>query len=412
MAPQYNLTRSNIVMETCMSPYNGHLNNPASLILCDTTMREGEQCPGVVFTLEEKKELVRRLDAVGIDQIQFYPGKTTLSKNIAREMAAMHVRAKIVINSLGFEDSWKENADYSLECGTGVFHTSFYATPYVNPDWDEDTPKKTAERIHELIAYVKTQTEVPIEVAFIDATRADEAVLSILIKTALDAGADRIHLPDTIGAASPEAMRYLVSRAVHMAAPYGSIAGVHCHNDFGVALANTFASLEAGARLADVAVNGIGDRAGNTALAEFVVGLRALYGVDTHIDMKAMTDLSHFVSRITGRPIPVNQPLVGDHVFADQDDFHIMSQQKAPLAFKGIHPEDIGGHSRIMFGKLTGPATIQLMAERYHRPIDPIYYSAIREALYKKAESVEKGVCLNDDCFWQIVDSVISGNQV
>ena len=120
-------------MQKLMSPYNGGMKNPGRIIFSDTTMREGEQCPGVVFTLDEKKELMRRLSACGISQIQFYPGKTAQSKQDVKTLSSLDVNADVMVMALGFEDCWKENIDFSLECNTGINHCSFYSSRYVEP---------------------------------------------------------------------------------------------------------------------------------------------------------------------------------------------------------------------------------------------------------------------------------------
>lgn len=391
-------------MQKLMSPYNGGMNNPGRIIFSDTTMREGEQCPGVVFTLDEKKELMRRLSACGISQIQFYPGKTAQSKQDVKTLSSLDVNADVMVMALGFEDCWKENIDFSLECNTGINHCSFYSSRYVEPNWCEDTPKITLDRMQEAIEYIKSQSNRPIEITLIDATRAEEKHLIDLVNRAADAGANRISICDTVGAANPEGMYRIVKTCADALSSYPDIIlGAHCHNDFGVALANTLMSIKAGAKMVDVAVNGMGDRAGNAALAEVAVALEAFYDIDTGIDLKQMRGLSQFVAKVSGRPLPVNMPLVGDHVFIDQDDYHIESQLINPLAFKGIRAEEVGGQYGVMFGKLTGPAAIGYMAKKYNRPINGSDIPAIRSAIYEEAAKSKKGVCLGEDAFWRIV---------
>lgn len=396
-------------MKTNMSPYNGTFDvKKENFIFCDVTMREGEQSPGVVFSLDEKKEMLYRLSDIGIDQIQFYPGRTKESQNVVKKLIHTPISANIQLTALGFEDCWKDNIKRSIDYGTQVLHSSFYTTPYICDVWNADTPKVIQDRIAEVVIYAKSQSNVPMEISFIDATRAEESYLLELTETAFSAGADRVRLADTIGVASPEAMSHLVSKCAEVSKKYNGIIGVHCHNDFGMALANTIASIKAGARLIDVAVNGMGDRAGNTSLAELVVGLKAFYDVDTKINMKALGDLSRYVAKVSGRPIADNAPLIGNHVFVDCDDTHIQAHKLSPLSFRGIMPEDIGMEYRILYGKLTGPNAIRMTAEKYGKKIDEKYFPYIRDALYKMAEEAPKGKVLTEEDFWRVTEKIMN----
>lgn len=397
-------------MEKRMSPYNPCLEETVQdIVFCDVTMREGEQAPGVVFSLEEKIRLAHLLDEVGVSQIQLYPGKTKSGRQVVKKIAEQKLNAKIVINSVCFEDTWRDNINYSLECGTDIVHISFCITPYSCPGWKEGMPQRIQERIAEAVTYAKSQCNHPIEVAYVDATRAEKNVLFTLVQTALEAQADRIHLADTAGVASPEAIEEIVRRVVRMA-DGNAVVGVHCHNDFGLALANCIAAIRAGARLTDVAVNGLGDRAGNVVLAEAAITLEAMYGVKTKIKLDQMKELSRYVSKISARPIPVNQPFVGDHVFVNQDDFHVSQQGEMPFAYRGIRAKDVGGEEKIMFGKVTGPYTIAMMAKRYGRDIPENLYGEICSKLYDLANT-HKGLCIDENGFWNIVHAIERAHQ-
>lgn len=387
-----------------MSPYNRQFPE-RKMILCDTTMREGEQSAGVCFSLQEKMKLARMLDEAGVTQIQFYPGTTEEAHGVVRQIAQMGLEADIVINSVCFGDNWKDNINFSLDCGTDVLHLSYYSTPEVAHHWNEETPEEILSLIDESVRYARSQTDIPIETAFIDATRAEENYLFRQIGTALVAGSDRIHLPDTVGVAAPSAIRYLTEKAVAMAKPYGKIVGIHAHNDFGLALADALAGYEAGASMIDVSVNGIGDRAGNVALAEAVVALEAIYRQPTGVKLERLMELSRYVSQIACRPIPVDKPLVGAQVFSNQDDFHVMAQAKNEFGYRGIRAADIGAEERVFFGKVTGPHVVALMAEKAGRPIAEKNVARICAALFRKADE-EKGRALDESDFWKTVDEV------
>ena len=136
--------------------------------------------------------------------------------------------------------------------------------------------------------------------------------------------------------------------------------GLHCHNDFGLALANVFAGVRAGANLVDVTVNGLGDRSGNPSFAEVAIGLEVLYNVKTGIDLSGIYRLSKEVEEISRIPIPTNRPFVGKYAFTDEHESHINALQKDPFACQGIRPESIGNKRLYLLGKFTGPTVLKL----------------------------------------------------
>lgn len=391
-----------------MSPYNQQFPK-RKMIFCDTTMREGEQSAGVCFSEQEKMKLAQMLDEAGMTQIQFYPGTTRESRNVVKRIAKLGLQSDVVINSVCFGEKWKDNINFSLDCGTDILHLSYHSTPAVAHHWDENTPNQLLQLIDESVRYARSQSDLPIETAFIDCTRAEEDFLFQQIETALKAGSDRILLPDTVGVAAPSAIRHLTEKAVAKAKLYGKIVGVHTHNDFGLALANALAGYEAGAAMMDVSVNGIGDRAGNVALAEAVVALEAIYHQDTGIKLEKLMDLSRYTAQIACRPIPVDKPLVGEQAFSNQDDFHVMAQAQNEFGYRGIRAIDIGAEEKVFFGKVTGPYVVNLMAEKAGRPIATENVSRICAALFRKADA-EKGHALDERDFWKVVDEVERGN--
>lgn len=397
-------------MERHVSPLNGQLNAPSDLIVCDLTLREGEQTPGVTFTFEEKEALLRLLDSIGIGQVQIaHPKFSDKLLEFCARVCAMGLGCKTEIMSHGGWDRCVEAIDALAQCRPDIIHSYFPTTPYVISDWSDASPAWIKRRIVTVVEHIKKYDALA-NVSLLDATRADPDLIVDLAVTAAKAGADRVRIPDTVGVAGPEAVYELARRVVDAVSPYGVIVGVHTHNDFGLALANTLAGIKAGAKLIDASVNGLGDRAGNVAIAELAVALEALYGVSSGLDISRMVELSRFGEKIAGVNVADNKPLVGRHVFSDQSELHFLAQAKQRFAFQGVIPETFGASRSFLFGKLTSADIISLTAERAGRRIEPGQYTAIQRELYRTAET-SKAHPIFEDEFWRIVERVQAENE-
>ena len=393
-------------MERHVSPLNTDLGNPKGLIFCDLTLREGEQTPGVTFTLEEKLELIRRLDEFGVDQIQIgHPKFDERILELCAKICAVPTKCKKEIMSHGGWDQCIPAIDRLMECKPDVVHSYFPITPYVLDNWNAGSADWVRDRIRRITEHIKKYDKIA-SISFLDSTRADPDLLVSFAKTACEAGADRIRIPDTVGVATPEAMYEMVSRVVEAVEPYHTIVGIHTHNDFGLALANTMAGIRAGARMIDASVNGLGDRAGNVCITELAVALEALYGVETGLRIDQTMELAKYGEKISGIKLPPNEPLVGENVFSDQSELHFLAQAQRKFAFQGVLPEEFGAHRSFLYGKLTSDRVIAVTAEKAGIPIDPAFYPAIRNALYEAAES-RKGWAIHEADFWKIVAPII-----
>lgn len=395
-------------MRTTTCPFAGTFQIPEDMIFCDLTLREGEQSPGVSYTLEEKIELVKRLDEIGIQQIQLTtPGLNPTVLAICKTICAMDLKAKKEIMTAAQMDNWKEQVDAAAACGPDIIHAGFEVSRYNQKIWNEDTKKQLLERVTEVAAYIK-RTGKLVNISFTDATRAEFTFLMECVETAAKAGANRIRICDSFGVATPEAYATAISNAVRIAEPYGAIIGAHCHNDFGLALANTIACIKAGAKLIDLCVNGLGDRAGNACLIETIVTLEALYKQPTGMKVDKCTELSKFVEKISGIPIPPGKPFTGVNVFAEEAAAHAIEQFTRPVEGRSLVPEDIGGKLGVIYGKLTNGTVIKLTAEAAGKEIPEEDYDGILKLLYEKAEA-SKGVPLYEKDFWEIVEEVRKG---
>jgi isopropylmalate/homocitrate/citramalate synthase len=397
-------------MDQCVSHYNSlglEIGLPKEVVLCDVTLRDGEQTPGVAFTLAEKIELAKKLDAIGIPQIQV--GVAGSGKNTRQEAEAicrLGLTSKIEVMTRGTHQGWQGDIEAALECGAGVVHSYLPMSPYIRSMYDPLSDGQVLQRAENIVQHAQKLGAKIINISLLDATRAEENFLMEMVRRIAERGADRIRIADTVGTATPEGIFYLIRRACETVGHLKKkpMIGLHCHNDFGLALANVFAGVKAGITLIDVAVNGLGERSGNPSLAEVAVGLEILYKVKTHIRLGHLYDLAKFVERISGLPIPTNKPFVGEYVFADESDAHVAAILKEPFAFQGLKPELLGNKRKFVIGKGTGPNVLGMKSKELGLNVSRDLYPEIMEGIREKSEK-RKGKTLTDEELIEIVKS-------
>lgn len=390
---------------TC--PWAGTFPAADDIIYCDLTLREGEQSPGVSYTREEKFELVRKLDDLGIGQIQLTtPGLNPTVLEICKEICAMGLHAKTEIMTAAQSPQWKEQVDAAAACDPDIIHGGFEVSRYNQKVWNEEVKQALLARVEEVTKYIKSTGKL-VNISFTDATRAEFTFLMECVETAARNGADRIRIADSFGVATPESFYTAISNAVRIAEPYGCIIGAHCHNDFGLALANAISCIHAGAKLIDLCANGLGDRAGNACLFELMVTLETLYKRPTGLKTEKVMELAKYVEQISGIKIPASKPFVGANVFAEEAAAHAIEQFTRPVAGRSIVPEDIGAKLGVIYGKLTDETVIRLSAQAAGRDVPEKFYPEIMKRLYAAAEA-KKGIPLYEDDFWAIVDDVMA----
>ncbi len=332
------------------------MNLPERVRVFDTTLRDGEQTPGVSLAGEEKLIIARQLDKLGVDIIE--AGFPISSKG---EKAAVSGIAKEGLDSTvcGLSRVLKPDIDACLDCEVDLVHT-FVSTSDIQI---EHTIKKSKEEIVEMAAdavqYIKDHGAECLFSAM-DATRTDLGYLIKVFKAAEEAGADIINIPDTVGVMMPPAMRRLTEEVEkEVKIPID----VHCHNDFGLAVANSLAAVEAGAREVQVAVNGLGERAGNADLEAVVMSLVSIYGVKTNIRTQYLYETSRLVERLTGVRMPPNFPIVGENAFSHESGIHTHGVLSKSDTFEPgvMTPEMVGHRRRFVSGKHAGTHGIDAM---------------------------------------------------
>lgn len=385
-------------MKYFVSPYNQSvdLKFPENITVYDTTLRDGEQTPGVCLRTPEKLKIARKLDELRLHQIEAgFPVVSREEKRSVQAIAGENLDAQI----LALCRTKKEDIDTALDCNVDGIIT-FLGTSNLHLKHKLKVSQEDALNIcMNSIEYAK---EHGLFVAFSaeDATRTDLDFLKNIYRRAQSYGADRVHIADTVGAISPQGMGYLVGE---LKKEIDIEIALHCHNDFGMALSNSIAGLLAGASAVSTTVNGIGERAGNTSLEELVMTLLLIYGVDLDFNISVFYELSQIVEELTNMKVPDNKPIVGKNVFRHESGIHVDAVIEEPLTYEPFLPELIGHQRRIVLGKHSGCRAVKAK-------LDECGIDVTRDELCKIVEIVkekrEKGKYINDNIFNDIVRSV------
>lgn len=324
-------------MQYLVSPFNkeANLKFPEKIIVYDTTLRDGEQTPGVCLRTPEKLKIAKKLDEIGIHQIE--AGFPVVSKEEKKSVTAI-VKEDLNAQILCLSRTKKSDIDTAIDCDVdGVI--TFMSTSDLHL---KHKIKMTKEEILNVcMNSIEHAKDHGLFVAFSaeDATRTDLDFLKKIYKKADDYGVDRVHIADTVGAISPYGMDYLVRQ---LRSTINAEIALHCHNDFGMALANSIAGLLAGANAVSTTVNGIGERAGNAALEELVMSLKFIYNIDLGFDISKFCELSKLVESLTHMDIPYNKPIVGKNIFRHESGIHVDAVIEEPLTYEPFLPELIG----------------------------------------------------------------------
>ena len=381
-----------------VSPFNKSvdLKFPDDIIVYDTTLRDGEQTPGVCLRTPEKLRIAKKLDELGIHQIEAgFPVVSNEEKKSIKAIVKEDLNADILVLSR----TKKEDIDTAIDCDVDGIIT-FMGTSQIH--LDHKMKMSQEEILNVCMKSIEHAKDHGLFVAFSaeDATRTDLNFLKRIYKRAEDYGVDRVHIADTVGAISPQGMNYLVNE---LRSTLNVDIALHCHNDFGMALSNSISGLLAGANAVSTTVNGIGERAGNTSLEELVMALKIIYDVDLGFNIKIFYELSKLVEELTSLRIPETKPIVGKNVFRHESGIHVDAVLEEPLTYEPFLPELIGHQRRIVLGKHSGCRAVKAK-------LDACGIEVTRDELCQIVEKVknqrEKGKYINDDLFNKIVMSV------
>jgi 2-isopropylmalate synthase len=375
------------------------MNLPERVRIFDTTLRDGEQTPGVSLTVEEKITIARQLDKLGVDVIEAgFPISSRGEKEAVSKIAKEGLSAEVC----GLARVLLEDIDAALDCDVDMVHT-FVSTSDIQR---EHTIKKSREEVLELVANAVEHIKdhgVKCLFSAMDATRTEMDYLVKVFRTAEEAGADIINIPDTVGVMIPPAMRKITQEVYeNVSIPID----VHCHNDFGLAVPNSLAAVEAGAQEVQVTINGIGERAGNASLEQVVMALTSIYRVKTNIRTEYLYETSKLVERLTGIRMPPNYPIVGENAFSHESGIHTHGVLvKAETFEPGVMtPEMVGHRRRIVSGKHAGAHGISAMLQEMG-----IYATReqVREITRRVKELGDKGKRVTDADLLAIAEAVV-----
>ena len=327
----------------------------------DTTLRDGEQTPGVALTPEQKLGIAKKIDALGVDAIE--AGFPIISDG---EMQGIKLicNANFHAEICGLARTDKKDIDAAVAAGLKYIHT-FIATSDIHLKYKlKLTRDQALAKAIEAVEYGKS-LGLQVEFSAEDATRTDREFLKKVFKEVANAGADRIDIPDTVGYSTPGYIAEITKDAIEAS---DLPISVHCHNDFGLAVANSISSIQAGAQCAHVTINGIGERAGNASLEELVMALQCLQfdkKYETNINTKLLYDTSRYVSSIVGIHVQPNKAIVGENAFGHESGIHTHGVLSNPLTYEPISPELVGRTRWFQVGKHAGAHGVSAMLEEY-----------------------------------------------
>lgn len=327
----------------------------------DTTLRDGEQSPGVALSPENKLNIAKKLDELGVDAIE--TGFPVISEG-EQKAIKMITQANLSAELCGLARTNQQDIDAVVDCGLKYVHT-FIATSDIHLQYKLHLSQDQAlAKAVESVEYAKSRG-LQVEFSAEDATRTDRGFLKKIFTAVTKAGADRIDIPDTVGYSTPQYIAEITKDAIEATKLPISM---HCHNDFGLAVANAISGIQAGAQCAHVTINGIGERAGNASLEELVMALQCLkfdQSWETGIKTELLYETSKYVSKLAGMPVQPNKAIIGENAFGHESGIHTHGVLSNPLTYEPISPEIVGRNRWLQVGKHAGAHGIYAMLDDY-----------------------------------------------
>lgn len=344
-------------------------------LILDSTLREGEQAPLVHFPQEQALQLARSIDDAGVDFIEVSPIVGNKQREIAKQMLSEGMRAAVVLHCR----AKKEDIESLLPLDPS-FIAIYLSTSDVHLEHKLHLSREQAlQRGAEMVEFAKSHG-LKLRFTCEDASRTERGYLLDMVRAVSGAGADRISITDTVGLMTPAAM-YSIVKEVRSATSAGI--DMHCHNDLGLALANSLAGMEAGADCIHGSVNGAGERAGIPKIAEVAMALQVLYSQRQDIKMETLVKLSETFSRLSGLATDPFAPIVGQNVFSHKGGTHLAAVLREGRAYEAYSPESIGRKRRLVVGGYSGKNILRYLSESLGMGMDD---AQIEKALVRLKE--------------------------
>jgi len=332
------------------------MNTNHDIIIDDTTLRDGEQTAGVVFSKREKITIARMLDSIGVGEIECgIPAMGKEEQDSIRSLVDLGLNARLIT----WNRALVPEIEASIACGVQAVDISLSVSDQMIVHKLRKSRDSVKEQLKVALGFAK-QHNLYVSVGGEDASRADLPFLVELMEITRSLGGDRFRFCDTLGIMNPFSMFDKVT-FLRKSVPEVDIE-VHTHNDLGMATANAIAGIRAGARFVNTTINGLGERAGNAALEEVVMGLKHACSIETGIDTHRFREMSLFVAKASDRPLSVSKPVVGSRVFAHESGLHADGVIKDPHNYEGFDPAEVGLTRSIVVGKHSGTGGL---IERY-----------------------------------------------
>jgi len=327
-------------------------NHPVKGVrIFDTTLRDGIQAPGVSLNSDDIVSIAEAISKLGVDSMEVgFPASGESETAVIREIVKLGITAKLY----GLARCTRSDVDAVAGCGLKYVHI-FIATSDVHLEYKlKMTREEVLRDVKDTVGYAVSRG-LSVMFSCEDATRTDIDYLKTVCRTAAEAGAEIINIPDTVGITVPRGISLLVKE---IRDSVDATISVHCHNDLGLAVANSLAAVEAGAEIVHTCINGIGERSGNTSCEEFAVCMSVNYGIDC-LNTRKIARVSKLVSRYTGYPIPYNKPVVGRNAFAHEAGIHVHGVINNSSTYEPYPPEMVGMDRTITVGRNSGEHSVR-----------------------------------------------------
>lgn len=384
---------------SAVSPYNviSLPKLPEKVIIYDSTLRDGEQMPGVHFTPDQKISIATKLDEIGVHQIEAgFPAVSEEEKRTVKKIAGQGLSSDIIC----LARTLQSDIDAAAACDVDMV-LLFIATSNLHLEYKLDmTKEEVIKRVQNSLDYAHA-LGLKASLSTEDSTRSDMKFLLDVYKASEEAHAVRLGITDTVGCAGPDAISYLVKK---IRASTKTPLSAHLHNDFGLAVANSIAAMSNGAEAIATTVGGIGERAGNVPLEQFVMMLKHLFKKDLGIKTTEFMELSKMVHSYAKLEVPLNQPFIGQNAFSHESGIHVDAVLNCPMTYEPVNPEEVGNRRRLILGKHSGTAIVKVRLEEMGMDATQEQICDIVRAIKRAGEDHGR---VSDFEFFEIVEDVL-----